>query len=185
MSESASINPADRAKKGIDGIPATLGDGQTWLLARLGLSKIMTQIRDEIYDHSLVRGKVDLSSLSAVLYLALAENYDLTDEEIKGLITSTKLGGLVDEITRAVVPLAEHRRTFTAWARSALFANGIRPSDVPPADLPHVLQQLVATGRAVPHEKYTEAGEASVLRGSLFAMAAQQQKEATPLHSTE
>ena len=55
--------------------------------------------------------------------------------------------------------LPDDARTFTAWARSALLANGLDPAKVPAADLAAVLHQLVGTGRAVAHAEFTTAGE--------------------------
>jgi hypothetical protein len=171
--ESPILSPAARAKGRPIGVDVVLGDGQTWTVARCGLFLDMTAIRDDLYDLMMIKSSAVASNVLGALWFGLAVNYDLSNDEIRGLLGSTDPGAVVAQAWEVAVPIFLGPRTFTAWARSALFANAIRPSEVPEADLPYVLDQLVRTGRAVPHDEYTDAGVAAAKRSGLMNIARQ------------
>jgi hypothetical protein len=162
--------PQSRAKGEPDGIPVVFGDGQTWMIPRFGLAKGLTSMRDEVFESLLIKRSISHADVRAAAYYGLAVNYDLSDTEIREIIQATDPGTIAEVICESLIPLEPARRTFTAWARSALLANGLMPSEVPAEDLPHVLDQLVRTGRAVKLADYTDVGRGVAARANLIDM---------------
>jgi hypothetical protein len=181
--------PESRQRSGaIDGIPVVMGDGQTWLLGRCGLARGLSPVRDSLFNSLIVYQEATLADLSTACWYALAVNYDLSEAELTALIRSTSLAdeAVLDAIMDAVLPTVEDREMgYTDWARSALLSNGLKPADVPAADLRGVLSMLVATGRAVAAEKFTDSGRHAAAVGSLRALKPRDTKARDELLKTE
>ena len=64
------------------------------------------------------------------------------------------------------------RRTYSTWAASALWANGLDPATIPAKLRPHVLNQLVGTGRALSINRYVESAVAAPQLAAFRARAA-------------
>lgn len=170
------LSPAATARSDdIVGVPVILAGGETWLLAYDGLHPGLRSIRDALYDDALLASEVDVEDLRNAAYSLLLWNYDLTEGEAFGLILCTPTPDLVEGVMRAMC-LPPTRKTYSDWAESALRANGIDPASLPTPSIPHVLAQLVATGRAVDPAKYTDSGEAAARRNALLSFAAAQKR---------
>lgn len=155
------------AREDITGQPVTI-DGETWLLADAGIAPSLTEVRDRIYDMSVIRGEVDLSDVMTCAFLMLTANYKIANEDAAALLWRADPDELTQAVSAALFGANNIRRTYTAWATSALLSNGIKPSSIPAAMLPHVLKQLVETKRAMPLEDFTEADEAAAKRSALL-----------------
>jgi hypothetical protein len=167
-----------RRSPNIQGIETVMGDGRTWILARLGLSPALDEVRDRLYEDLALDEEVKLADLSMVCYCALQANYVLSDPEALTLIHVTAPETVVDSLLECVIPAAFYGdRSFTHWARSALFINGISPSTIPAADLPHVLHHLVTANRAIPLSRFTGVGQHVAMRNYLRKMIVDQKRE--------
>ena len=151
--------PGARRRPGrVPGVPAVLADGLTWELPFSGLNPVLSGLRDRMYDRSTVRGSVPLSDVRLVAYMALHEDYLLTEEEAAGLILledSEAYQKLSDAVMVSL--FGAHgdlgSASYTEWAESALLANGIGPQSVPPHLTSLVLEHLVYSRRAMPEGK--------------------------------
>jgi len=153
--------PESRALEGAAGVPVVLGDGATWLLADGGLRNALDPIRDRMDDAARLSGQVDMTDVGEAAWLMLAGNYDLARDQLAALILGADHGALAKAVMEALFGPEAPRRTYTAWAASALIASGIDPAAVPGDLRPHVLAQLVGTGRAIPLESYIESAAAA------------------------
>jgi hypothetical protein len=162
----------------IRGVEAVMGDGRTWILALLGLSPALDEVRDRMFEDLAMDGGATFADILMVCYCALQANYVLSDREAFALIAATPPESIVDEILECVIPsLFGGDRSYTHWARSALLKNGIAPESLPPSDMPHVLHHLVAAGQALPPSRFTVVGRHVALRSSLRQMMAEQDRE--------
>lgn len=165
------LTPDHRARfKPLEGQPIQLG-ADTWLLAFGGLRESLRETRDALFDDWIYAGTVVIWEARAAAFRLLRMNYDLSEAEAVGLLISADTKELANAVVRAAIPFKIDRRKFSDWAEGALWSNGINPDDVPPRTLPHVLAQLVATGRAVPVDEYTDAGLGAAKRSVLLGMA--------------
>lgn len=165
--------PETRAREGASGIPVVMGDGQTWVFARCGLAADITQLRDDIYTSLMLRDAVSAPDVLAAAWYALAVNYDLTGDELRGLLAITEPEAILGPAIESIIPLPppQMQADFTEWAWAALAARGLKPSEIPEDKLPWVLAMLVATG--VPsHEEFTAAGTAAAQSRKFKALAA-------------
>ncbi len=158
----AGLCPERREYEGASGTPAVLSDGQTWLLADGGLRNALDGLRDRIDDEARLRGDVSMLDVSEAAGTLLRANYRLSIDEAADLVFGAPDG---DALTAAVLaalfgPPAP-RRTYTNWATSALLANGIDPASIPGDLRPHVLAQLVRTGRAIPVDEFVDSAVAA------------------------
>ena len=171
--ETSAPTPATRRRsRDITGIPAILGDGNEWLLARGGLWKTLTMFRDRIYDDWALSGRVPIAHVLAAAFHLLRANYDLTDDEAMSLVRQADPSAVADPVIDAMININLPGKTWSEWARSALFVNGIKPADVPPDDLPRVLAHLVMLGKAVHPEDFTDSGIAAAKFGKLRSLVA-------------
>ena len=171
-------SPETSAREGASGIPVVLGDGATWLLADGGLLNALDPIRDKIDDSARIGGQVEMADIGQAAWIMLAANYRLSGPEIGGLILGASQGGLAAAVMEALFGPEHPRRTYTTWAASALIANGIDPDAVPEGLRPHVLAQLVGTGRAIPIERFVESAVAAPKLAAFRARAEQAAAEA-------
>lgn len=141
--------PEDRRRsKDIRGIPLRVGELE-WLVAPVGTSPVLDEIRDRVYDMRAVAQKVSSwNDLKVVAYFGIMTNYDVTPEECALLLYEVEPEELKEVVAEALF-LEYQPRTYGTWIRSALIANKIRPEDVSPWDLAQVLEQLVSRGDAM------------------------------------
>jgi hypothetical protein len=182
----APFTPNDRKLGNPAGIAIRLGDGQEWIVARLGLARGMGEIRESIYASWSIDQVVRYEDVMATLWYGLEVNYALEPEEIRELLDCTDFHAVAAQAAEAALPWPSVRRTFTDWARAALMSNGLNPADVPAVDLPHVLDALVATGRAPDPAEWTDAGRAAAKFGGLKSLASRlAPAKPSPLLATE
>ena len=143
----------------VEGIDVTLSDGQEWRLAPPGLAPMLDGVRDEMFDQSVYDQTARMAHVLQVAWVCLLANYRLSDGELAALLT-----GMTEDqergLVRAVMDLmfgpggTYPLRTYTDWALTSLYANGLDPKAIPPARIPDVLEMLVKTGRALPQDKW-------------------------------
>lgn len=163
-------NPVEheRRKPGVDGIPVLLADGRRWLLAtpifRPRLAGLTTPSVDEpldrIFEGEVLGEGFDLSDLWQVARQLLTANYELTDDELSGLVSTTsgaESRTLATGIVQALFGVAHEGRSYTDWVRASLLANGLGCIDIPAHDLTNVLAVLVATNRTIPLPSFADA----------------------------
>jgi hypothetical protein len=168
--------PKSRARHaGIVGVPLEVA-GQTWLLAHGGLRLAMREGRDSLFDDWIYSSQVDVFDCRALAFRLLRINYDLAEAEGFDLVLSADPSALANAVVRAAIPLVAPRKTFTDWAEGALWANGVDPDKVPPHALPHVLAQLIATGRAISFDDYIDSAVGAAKRAAFLGMAQAQAK---------
>jgi hypothetical protein len=152
------------------GVPAVLADGRTWVLAHGGLKPALLALADEIYDDVTISQTFRVGAVIQAAWVLLLANYDLRDEELRTLLAGAETSTLSAAVLESLFGPERPRRTYTSWALSALYANGIEPSSVPPHLFPEVLHQLVRTGRAVPQGDYIDSASAMAQRAALLSM---------------
>jgi hypothetical protein len=163
-------DPADRALPGpTRGTPAVLAGGGTWILADLGLSRLLNGPRDRLFDDMILSSAVDMADVYLAAWYLLLANYNLSGAEVEALLGGADPGPLKEAVLDALFGPEAPRRTYSAWARAALVANGLDPAEIRGDDLPHVLAMLVRAGRAVPTAEYVESAEAVAERKRIAA----------------
>ena len=150
----------------LPGFDVKLADGRSWTLADHvpGFGPVW----DRLYDGNSVRGCYQLLDLQLASARLLLANYDLDPEFAVWLIAGADPEILVPVVEAAILGRPDVIRGWSEWADSALRANAIDPATVPATSLRPVLDQLVATGRAVPHSQFTSAGKAASKRQALL-----------------
>lgn len=159
-------DPESRARPGCRGIPVVLDGGSTWLLhpGHLGQLGALDAIRDKLFDDSTLSARVIVGDACSAASLLLLANYDLTEAESWTLLIGLDDEGrkrLVEAVMEAFFGPDKPRRSYSAWATSALIANNIDPSSVPVELLGPVLDHLVASGRAMPQDRCVDSVEAA------------------------
>jgi hypothetical protein len=159
---------SDRRKPGANGVPVALADGQTWLLAspvyRAGADSLteppLDSVIDRVFESTLVSGSVSVCDLWEAARALLRANYDLSDDEIAGLLgvsPGRDCTALADVVLEAVFGSDLRGKTYTDWVRASLFANGLSPAQIPARDIVNTLAILAATNRTVPLSKFADA----------------------------
>lgn len=152
------------------GIEATLADGKRWTLAFAGAARRLAPYRDRIFDDITLTNKVKGTDIRIAAFYLLNANYDLEEQAALDLINGAEPDALAEAVVDAMLWQDAPRRTYTAWIESSLYANGIDPQGVPPEMLTFVLDQLVATKRAIPLQQFCDAAEAKHRRAAFFAL---------------
>lgn len=171
--------PSERARRALRGFPVVLADGRAWTLSDATLHRAMDAVRDRIFDGVKLRGRYGHEDVYLAAWLMLLDGYDLSGDELKGLLGGVDADALWPAVRSAFFgppPEAAHAegraaRTYSAWVRSALLANGLDPAAVDVRDRAFVLGQLVAAGRAAPPEEWIECYEAAGRLEALLAEA--------------
>jgi len=146
----------------------TLADGQEWRLAepvfRPSLSGLtepnVDRPLDRIFENSVLNEPINLSDLFEVARNSLKANYNLTEDEIKDLLSVSpgeEAQRLGDAILDAMFVTEFAEKTFTAWVRASLLVNGLGHTEVPARDLLNVMTILVATNRTIPLSRFADA----------------------------
>lgn len=168
----------ERRKPGARGTPVRLADGHVWLLANPsfrprpeGLTRPQVDgPLDRIFESTVLNEGLSLFDLWSVGRELLKDNYSLSDDEAATLL-SVSAGGesrsLAIEILGALFDSGQVGRTYTAWVRASLIANGLDRVSIPAQDLSNVLTILVATNRTIPLARFADACRLSDERARL------------------
>lgn len=151
--------PEERARRSPTRGVALRSHGRDWLLASRPFAPELARVRDRLFDEATAERKVDPVLLYNAAGALLVENYDLTAREAGIVVGGADPKALVDAVADALLGPADLPASWSDWVLSALVANGIDPAAVPHALLPYVLRQLVATGRAVPADRFVHSLE--------------------------
>jgi hypothetical protein len=146
----------------------TLADGQSWLFARPtyrpdaeALSRPpIDQALDRIFERVVSNQGLSLGDLWEVARELLRANYDLSEHELARLLSVApgfESRRLAADVLDAVGGTEAGEKTYTAWVRASLLANGLGAADVPARDLANVLAILVATNRTIPLSRFADA----------------------------
>jgi hypothetical protein len=157
----------ERRKIGARGTPITLADAQTWLLAspsyRVSGDGLTTpcidSALDRIFESTILKEGLNLADLWEVASELLKENYWLTTSEIGELLSVSpgiESQSLARSILDALFASDRSERSYTAWVRASLLANGLSETKVPAQDLLNLLTILVATNRTIPLPKFVD-----------------------------
>lgn len=162
--------PSSRAtlRPGVTGTPVEIA-GQTWLLADW---PHFGGVWDDIYDRAVLRGECDSLSVAVAAEMLLISCHKLDLDDAVRLVRLADPEDLASAVRTALFGPEEARRTYSQWAISALLANGLNPDRVPAVCLRDVLDHLVATGRAVPADKWVSSAEAAAERAAILKLKA-------------
>jgi hypothetical protein len=142
------------------GVPIVI-EGETWLLAHGGAAGMLDAHRDRLDDKARLRGEVDMTDVLDVARVLLMSNYELTDFEVVALLIAADREKLAAAVMAALFSGKVGHRTYSRWMNASLYAAGLDPARIPPELIPDVLEMLVATRRAVPIDKFTDAAIAA------------------------
>jgi hypothetical protein len=159
---------SERRKPGATGTPAVLADGQTWLLAnpvyRAGLGTLTEPAVDGPLDRAFESAVLNEGLSLCDVWLAgralLRANYELSDGEVARLLTVSpgeNSRSLANAVLEALLGSERRERTYTAWVRASLLANGLGMAEIPAADITNVLAILAATNRTIPLSRFADA----------------------------
>lgn len=170
------LTPKARRLEFTDGVPLAIA-GEEWLLPLMLTAEGMDPVREEILAFGHMRGSYPAGVLQKAGEILLGSNYDLTGPEQWLLIAQVRLDDLRDVVEECLLAQAGRPREYRDWVRSSLLANALDPDAIADADLPHVLHQLVSTGRAIPAHEFLDvavqgAQRAELLRGAKVVKAA-------------
>jgi hypothetical protein len=169
---------AERRKPGAAGTPAVLADGQTWLLAnpvyRAGAESLTQPPVDGPLDRAFESAVLNESLTLCDVWLAgralLKANYELKDDEVARLLTVSPgedSRTLASVVLEALFGSERREKTYTAWVRASLLANGLGGAKIPAADVTNVLAILAATNRTIPLSRFADACRAMDERARL------------------
>jgi hypothetical protein len=158
----------ERRKPAASGTIVKLGDGQPWLLANPSYSprlKGLTQplidrALDRLFESSVLDGNLALSDVAEVGRALLKENYELSENEVTRLLTVSpgpECRALASAVLDAMFGSDQTEKSFSAWVRATLLANGLCGIEIPAKDLLNVLAVLLTTNRTIPLSKFAEA----------------------------
>ena len=145
-----------------------LADGQYWLLAgptyrprAEGLTRPMVdRPLDRIFECAVLNEGLSLSDLWEAARGLLKANYELSDDEVAQLLSLSpgpESRALAGHVLDALFGADLAGKTYTAWVRASLTANGLGLSEIPARDLVNVLAILVATNRTIPLSRFADA----------------------------
>jgi hypothetical protein len=174
------LSEPSRRKAGASGLPVRLADGADWLLAipryrstgeRLTAPDVDGEL-DRLFERSVLTGEVALTDVWSAARTMLLANYDLLDEEFVDLVRLPKAGrqSFVTAVLEALFGDTQAARSYTAWCRASLLANGIVPAEISPADLANVLTILVSTRRTIPASQFIDASRAAEEQAALESL---------------
>lgn len=147
------------------GTNVVLADGHTWTLA--GFVPRLDPVWDRVHDDNLLTSRYQQGDIFLASSRLLLAHYDLAPDVVAWLIQGADLADLVRAVEWALFGRQDELRSWSDWARAALWCNGIDPATLSAAELRAVLDQLVMSGRAVSRLDYTTAGQAAAKRKTL------------------
>lgn len=155
LDESRPLTPEARAwGPDVDGAKLQIGDRE-WLRPLAMTSTDFDRWRNEMIRQCAFKGTYSADLLHEAGQLLLMVNYDLQADEAFFLVRAAGLDSLRDALEEALLAYSDNREVgYHHWMRSSLLANGLSPEAIDDSDLPHVLSQLLMTGRAVPPDKF-------------------------------
>lgn len=175
------LQESDRRLPSARGTLIPLANGEEWLFSSLQISmnasgltapKIDLEL-NSIFDGMTTEGRVNLTDIWTVGRLLLNANYNLSDDEISELFefrTGTEIQDFADKVLSHILFLDSKAKGLIDWVRASLLANRIDPCLLSFRDLPHVLETLVATNRAIPLSKFADACQQSQERDLLDSL---------------
>lgn len=158
----------ERRRVGSTGTPITLANGQTWMLANPSFQPSRDRLTapcidsplDRIFESTVFKEGLNLTDLWEVAIELLNENYELTTSEVSELLSvspGAESQALACAILDALFASDRSERSYTAWVRASLLANGLSEAKVPANDLLNLLTILVATNRTIPLSRFVDA----------------------------
>ena len=175
------LQESDRRLPNARGTLIPLANGEEWLFSALQISlsadgltvpKIDLEL-NSIFDGISTEGRVNLTDIWTVGQVLLSSNYNLSDDEVGELFefkTGTETQNFADEVLSHILFLDSKSKGLIDWVRASLLANRIDPRLLSLRDLPHVLETLVATNRAIPLSKFADACRQSKERDFLDSL---------------
>ena len=167
-----------RRKPGASGTAVRLADGDNWLLrdpvcranGSFLFSPAVDRAIDRVFEASTLSEDLDWRDLWAAARELIRSNYEVSDEELSDLLSvapGPEASALASAIVGVLVGPDDLERSYTAWAKASLLANGLGGVHLAPGALRNVLTVLVATRRTVPLDKFAEACRVRDERASL------------------
>jgi len=161
-----------RRRAGARGTPVPLADGQTWLLANPlygtgpegATSPPVDRPLDRVFESAVLNEGLSVCDLWELARGLLKANYELSDAEAAELLSvapGPESRALAEGVLGAVFGADQGGKTYTAWVRASLAANGLTREKVAARDLVNVLAILVATNRTVPLSQFADVCRAS------------------------
>jgi hypothetical protein len=150
------------------GATVTLSDNLEWPIPLGSQARILDQLRDRMFDQQTMTGKVDIADVLEVAYTLFTAGYDIDGTELTMLLTGVDPSTLATAVLTAMCAGDSGHRTYGDWVDSALLANGLDRKNIPAKMLPHVLRQLVRTGRAEEPAAFISSMDAAAQRRRLF-----------------
>lgn len=167
------ISPGSTRRRGLAGVPITLGDGREWTLAYDALYPICDECRDLIFNARVLTAhysaeEVELFYLVAYRLLRLA--HELEPEIAAELLRGASDEDVVRAGEKALFGDAQAARTYSTWARVSLRINGIDPESLPPQEFAPTLTALEDMELALPRTfiASVEAAEHRARRDSMI-----------------
>jgi hypothetical protein len=121
---------------------------------------LIDQYLDKLFEGFVSGDGVDVCDVWGVARELLKVNYDLTDDEIIDLLEvapGPESQRLLSEVLNVSGGGAARPRTYTAWVRASLLANGLADEPIPAVDLANVMTILIATNRTIPLTQFADA----------------------------
>ncbi len=173
------LTPAARARNDqIRGVPVVLAGGHTWTLPYAKTHHFLDEIRDRLFDYSVLANQYFIEDLRGAAGYLLFAAYEVTREEaFTQLLLPQRANNeddtdswdyLYDAVVEALIGTKHHQRTYSAWVYTCLKINGIDPATVGPDELPHMLSMLVMMNRAPAQDQWVESAEALSKRSQIM-----------------
>lgn len=167
------------------GIDHVLGDGRAWRLPHYIPNR--DRVWDELHDQGTLFGRFEWGDMLLAVVKLLLTNYDVPPDFAAWLVVRADRTVINNAVNWALYGKPDQLRGYSEWVESSLLINGIDPDTVPPRLVREVLDQLVATGRAVPVDQFTTAGLTAAKRARMTQVnqqIEQSNQEAAQLRST-
>lgn len=154
----APLTPRERAKGQPRGIPVADEHGQEWLLPYAPTSEALDGFRETLYTDWKLEGTVARLTVNSVAFVLFRQAYNLSVMETYQIIAGMEPGALARAVgTSLITPMKDtHARTYSAWVRAGLWANGIDHRQLPGEAIHDVVWHLSQTGRMGAVEDFSE-----------------------------
>ena len=142
--------------------------GQSWTFA--DYPPDLSPVWDSLYDLAVISGEYDTGDLRVAALRLLLACHDLPTDDALGLVWLANPNDLAAAVSNAMTGAARPN-TWTSWLRASCLANGLNPDRIPGPDLLDVVDTLVATGRAIPADKWISTAVGASGRAAILALA--------------